>query len=191
MVLAEPLQIACQIARIFELLGIRYLVGGSLASSLHGIPRATHDIDIVAEIKECQVEDLAKQLKGTFYADADMIREAIQLYRSFNIIHLATMLKIDVFILKLDVFSQEQMARCHCYQVAEDPANTLYLSSAEDIIVHKLIWYQLGDEISQRQWNDVLGVLQIRHNELDYSYLEWAAKQQGILQLLRRAIAEA
>ncbi len=191
MILAEPLQITQHIAQVFESLGIRYLVGGSLASSLHGIPRATHDVDIVAEIALHHVPKLVKALESTYYVEAEVIREAIQYQRSFNLIHFATMFKIDVFILKTDAISQEQMHRRQQYQILENPADTLFLTSAEDIVIQKLAWYQLGGEISERQWADVLGVLQVQHHDLDYAYLERVAEQLRVSHLLQQAIVEA
>jgi hypothetical protein len=191
MILAEPLQITQHVAQVFESFGIRYLVGGSLASSLHGIPRATQDVDMVAEITEHHVAPLVKALESAFYVDGDMMREAIWHHRSFNIIHLTTMFKIDVFILKPDAISQKEMSRRQPYQVSDNLEERLFLSSAEDIIIHKLIWYQLGNEVSDRQWTDVLGVLQVRHPDLDYAYLERVAEQRNVLQLLRKAIVEA
>lgn len=191
MVLAEPLHSTQTVAHVFESLGIRYLIGGSLASSLHGIPRATHDVDLVAEITNRHIPDLVHALQSTFYVDAEMMREAIRYQRSFNLIHLETMFKIDIFILKPDAISQEEMARRQPYQLSEDPEETLFLTSAEDIILHKLVWYQLGGNVSERQWTDVLGVLQVRQQDLDYAYLERVAEQRNVLPLLQQVMAEA
>ena len=105
MMLSEPIQITSRIAKEFERLGIRYLVGGSLASSLHGIPRATHDVDIVADIGENNIPELVKALEAEFYIDAEMIREAVRMQSMFNIIHQETMFKIDIFVLKSDSVS--------------------------------------------------------------------------------------
>lgn len=191
MILAEPIRITHRIAQEFERLDIRYLVGGSLASSLHGIPRATHDADMVAEISYEHIPLLVNALESEFYIDAEMIRQAVQHRSSFNIIHLATMFKIAIFILKSDIASQEEMARREQYQVAENSQHMLFLASAEDVIVHKLYWYQLGGEVSERQWNDVLGVLQVRQNQLDRSYLEQAAQNRGVVTLLKQALKAA
>ena len=76
--LSEPLLVVARLARTFEDLAIRYVVGGSLASSLYGIPRATQDVDLVAEIELPHVEALTNSLAGEFYVDARMIRDAIQ-----------------------------------------------------------------------------------------------------------------
>ncbi len=191
MLLAEPIQITRRIAREFERLGTRYLVGGSLASSLHGIPRATHDVDMVAEITNDHIPELVRALEGEFYIDAEMVREAIQRQGSFNVIHLATMFKVDIFILKTDAVSQEEMSRREQYQLSEIPEQPLFLASAEDVIVHKLYWYQLSGGASERQWNDVLGVLQVQRDRLDRGYLERVAQQRGVSDLLERALKEA
>jgi len=102
MVLAEPVQITLQIVQVFDRLNFPYFVGGSLASSLHGVPRATQDVDIVTDIKIEHIPQFVKAFESEFYIDADMIRDAIQHRTSFNIIHLETMFKVDIFILKPD-----------------------------------------------------------------------------------------
>jgi hypothetical protein len=154
--LAEPIQITHRLAREFERLGIRYLIGGSLASSLHGIPRATHDAAMVADITYEHIPDLVNALETEFYIDAEMISEAIRHRSSFNVIHLATMFKVDIFILKADVASQEEMKRRGRYQISDTPDQRLFIASAEDVIVHKLYWYQLNGRVSERQWTDGL-----------------------------------
>ncbi|MCK6622706.1 MAG: hypothetical protein HUU32_18645 [Calditrichaceae bacterium] len=191
MLLAEPIQITRRIAREFERLGVRYLIGGSLASSLHGIPRATQDVDMVAEITNDHIPELVQELEGEFYIDAEMVREAIRRHSSFNVIHLATMFKVDIFILKTDAASQEEMNRREQYQLSEIPEQPLFLASAEDVIAHKLYWYQLSGGVSERQWNDVLGVLRVQQDRLDRSYLERVAQQRGVSDLLERALKEA
>ncbi len=98
--LSDPLLVVATLAHIFGDLRIRYLVGGSLASSVYGIPRATQDVDLVADVRLPHVEPLTTALRGEFYVDADMIREAIKNRASFNVIHLATMFKADVFIMR-------------------------------------------------------------------------------------------
>jgi hypothetical protein len=187
MILAEPLQVTQRIALEFDRLDIPYFIGGSLASSLHGIPRATHDVDIIADIMEKHITPLVQSLVSEFYIDADMIREAIRHLSSFNIIHLATMFKVDIFILKQDPASREEMERRKKYQVSENPPQTLFLASSEDIIIHKLYWYQLGGKVSERQWSDVLGVLQVQREYIDRDYLERAAHQVGVMDLLNQA----
>ena len=191
MILAEPLRITQCVTKVLEQLNIPYLVGGSLASSLHGIPRATQDVDIVANLEFHHIPLLVNALEAEFYIDADMIQEAIQQRSSFNVIHLETMFKIDIFVFQVDLASQEEMARREQYQVSDNPPQTLFLASAEDIILHKLYWFQLGGGVSERQWNDVLGVLQVRRDAFDYEYLRRWAQYREVSQLLEQALREA
>jgi hypothetical protein len=146
---------------------------------------------MVAEISYEHIPLLVNALESEFYIDAEMIRQAIQHRSSFNIIHLATMFKIEIFILKSDIASQEEMARREQYQVAENSQHMLFLASAEDVIVHKLYWYLLGGEVSEQQWKDVLGVLQVQQDQLNRAYLERAAQQRGVGTLLKQALKTA
>jgi hypothetical protein len=190
MLLTEPVQITQRIVQEFEDLKIRYYVGGSLASSLHGIPRATQDVDIIADIAFHHIPKLVSALEAEFYIEGDMIKGAIQRRKSFNLIHYETMFKVDIFIPKLDIAAQEEMERRQQYQVSDSPQQLLYLASAEDIILNKLKWFQMGGGVSERQWNDVLGVMQIQHTKLDRSYLERSAQQRGIADLLQKVFNE-
>ena len=190
MTLAEPLQITRRIAVFFEKLKIPYYVVGSLASSLHGIPRATADVDLMADIKEQHVQSLVNSLQSDFYVDEDRIRMAICDRSSFNVIHLSTMFKIDVFLSKNDDLSREEMSRREKYQVTEEKGQDLYLASAEDIILSKLQWYKEGGCVSERQWNDVKGVLRIVDKKLDFIYLRDRAKKRGLKSLLDEVLAQ-
>ena len=190
MTLANPIRITHLVAEIFEKLNIPYMVGGSLASSVYGIPRATQDIDIVADIKPVQVDSLVKAFEGEFYIDADMVQDAIKYRSSFNIIYLETMFKVDIFVLKNDLASQDEMNRRQPYQASEDSQSVFFVSSAEDIIIQKLHWFQLGGKTSERQWNDILGVFKVQTETLDYDYLLKRAKLKGVAELLEQAIKE-
>lgn len=108
---AEPTRVVAILARVFDALGIRYVVGGSFASSIYGVPRATQDVDLVADVRLAHADPITKALTDEFYVDADMIRDAVRRRASFNVIHLATMFKADVFVPKGDSWSQEEMAR--------------------------------------------------------------------------------
>jgi len=189
--LSEPVLVVAKLARVFDALGIRYVVGGSLASSIYGIPRATQDVDLVADIRLSHVDAIVSALQGEFYVDADMIRDAINRRASFNVIHLATMFKADVFIFQGDSWSREEMARARTEQLdlAEGKA-TIRFASPEDTLLHKMIWYKLGNQISDRQWGDILGVLKVQGEALDQEYLEHWAPLLDVLDLLLRARKE-
>ncbi len=167
MIVAEPLNITRIITKVFEDLKISYFIGGSLASSLYGIPRATQDVDIIADIKKEDVPVLVDNLKDQFYIDQDMIFDALHHKSSFNVIHLKTMFKVDVFILGRDDLAKEEIGRKDRYQLSDDPSDQIYLASAEDVLLHKLYWYKLGGYASERQWKDVIGILQVQSGRLD------------------------
>lgn len=190
--LSEPLVVVAKLARVFDDLQIRYLVGGSVASSLYGIPRATQDVDLVADIRPPHVPAITSALTGEFYIDADMIYEAIQARASFNVIHLATMFKADVFILKGDSWSREEMtrARAEAFDVPEGKVAVRF-ASPEDTLLHKLVWYKLGNQISDRQWGDILGVLKVQGDLLDREYLDRWAPVLDVADLLERARQQA
>jgi hypothetical protein len=186
--LAEPILVVARVAQAFDALGVSYVVGGSLASSVYGIPRATQDVDLVADLKEPDAERLVQLLSTDFYIDADMIREAIGRRASFNVIHLATMFKADVFVLKRDAWSREEMSRAREERLdGPDGPVTIRFASPEDTLLHKLVWYKLGNEISDRQWSDILGILKVQGALLDGAYLDRWAPLLDVASLLARA----
>jgi hypothetical protein len=173
-------------------LGVSYRVGGSVASSALGVPRSTLDADIVCDIAEPQVDDFVTRLRADYYVDAEMIRDAILRRSSFNVVHLATMMKVDVFVKKGDAFSRESFARVVQKPLDEDPAARSFdLTTPEDIILRKLEWYELGGHVSERQWKDAVGVLAVQKGALDDEYLAKWAKELGVDVLLARARKEA
>jgi len=186
--LSEPILVVARIVQAFDTLGVAYVVGGSLASSVYGVPRATQDVDLVADLKATDTEKLEQLLSGDFYVDADMIREAITKRASFNVIHLATMFKADVFIMKPDAWSREEMSRARQEQLdGPNGTVTIRFASPEDTLLHKLVWFRLGNELSDRQWSDILGVLKIQGERLDDEYLKRWASPLGVDDLLARA----
>ncbi len=181
-----------RVIHIFEKLSIPYYIGGSIASSIFGMARATMDVDIVADIDSHHIPLLKKYLENDYYIDEAMIKEAIRKKSSFNLIHLETVLKIDVFIYKDEPYQRNVFQRKLKDTLEEDSGDTaFYFSSPEDTIINKLIWYKLGGEVSERQWLDVIGVIKVQGNSLDKSYLkDWSQKIQ-ILGLLEKAFNES
>jgi hypothetical protein len=191
MTLAEPVKITILAVTTLDRLRIQYYVVGSLASSLYGIPRATAGADIIADIRQHHIQPFVQSLKNDFYVYEERIQVSVKERSSFNIIHLETMFKIDIFLSKNDPLSKEEMARREKYRVVEEKGKDLYIASAEDIILSKLHWYKSGGSISERQWTDVMGVLRILEKRLDFDYLKNRAKKRGILDLLTKAIKQA
>lgn len=189
MILAEPIEVTLALGRVLDVLGVPWLVGGSLASSLHGIPRATQDADIVADLHGVHVRPFVDAVEGEFYVSDDAVRDAVRRRATFNVIHLATMTKVDVFLLRREPLAVAEMERRRFYSL--DETRRLPVASPEDIILQKLDWYRKGDRISERQWRDVLGVLKIRGPALDRNYLIEQAVTSGLEELLEEALVAA
>lgn len=187
----ESTRITLLVTHALEQFEIPYAVGGSLASSLHGVMRSTLDADILADMRLEHIPALVGALSKEFYADDEMMKDAINHRSSFNLIHYETAFKVDIFIRKLRSFDQIQLARRKRSVIATDPEESVYVVSPEDIVLAKLEWYRMGGEVSDRQWRDILGVLKTRAGELDLGYLrEWAAELK-VPDLLDRALKEA
>jgi len=186
----EASRITLLVAHALEQIGVPYAVGGSLASSVHGIMRSTLDVDIVADMKLEHIQPLIAALSKEFYADDEMIKDAIEQHSSFNLIHYETAFKVDIFIRKLRTFDQMQLERRRPSVIATEPDQSVYVVSPEDIVLAKLEWYRMGGEVSDRQWRDILGVLKTRAGELDLAYLRKWANELKVSDLIERALNE-
>jgi hypothetical protein len=175
---SEPVAVTLRVTQALDTLRVPYAIGGSMASSAHGRIRTTMDVDIIADLKIEQVGPLTALLGDEFYADPQMMQAAIARRSSFNLIHLATMFKVDIFIIKDRSFDWQQIARRQP-RVLEPPDRIAYVTSPEDVILAKLEWYRLGGELSERQWRDIQGILDVQGERLDDAYLrEWASVLQ-------------
>jgi hypothetical protein len=173
--------------QVLDDLNIRYAIGGSLASSIHGQPRYTQDADIAVEPFPGKERSFALRFPSDeYYVDESMIRDAVIRRASFNILHLLTGFKIDVFVQKDRQFDRELLARSIKAPVFGESEGEFGLITAEDIILLKLEWYRLGGEISDRQWNDIIGVVKTQFDRLDGAYLDHWASEIGVKDLFDR-----
>jgi hypothetical protein len=180
----------CPVLDALEALGVRHYVGGSIASSAHGLARASIDADVVAELRPEHGTALVAALSGAYYLSEERVRDAIVRRASFNAIHLDSMVKVDVFISKGRPFDQRAMDRARSFPNREAGSRSLPLASAEDTVLAKLEWYRRGGEVSERQWGDILGVLRNSGQSLDLDYLETGAHELSVADLLARALKE-
>lgn len=179
----DPIAVALKVAAIFERLGLGYFAGGSLASSIHGEPRSTVDIDFVADLRPAHVAPVLSALGKDFYV--------LRFTTSFNAIHLATAVKVDVYVAGQDPFNAERLAHRERVQIWPEPPGELFVDTAEHIVLRKLEWYRRGDEVSDRQWRDAVGVLRVKQGKLDEARMDLWAERLGVTDLLQRAREEA
>lgn len=189
--LPEPISVTILVTKVFEELGIPYLIGGSLASTIYGMIRTTQDADIIADMKQSHVQPFMAALKTEFYIDEVMIVDSIRQNGSFNIIHRQTMFKVDVFIPHNSPFQQSQRIRAQKHVIYKQPEISAYFASPEDTILAKLEWFRKGNEASERQWRDIIGVLKVREGVLDLEYLRKWAIELKVSDLLEKAFKEA
>ncbi len=178
------------LASVLDRLGIAYVIGGSMASCVRGVVRATIDVDIVAAIARPNAERFARALGPEWYADADQMRAAIAAKRAFNVIHIPLGNKVDIFPATED-FHLSQLERATWASLPFLEGSAKYpVATAEDILLAKLQWYRDGGEVSERQWTDIQGILAV-NPDLDFAYARpWAARL-GVERLLDRALEEA
>lgn len=178
------------VADAFEALGVHYYLGGSVASSAHGIARASLDADIIAALEPHHVDPLTARLMSAYYIPVDRLRSAVAGRSSCNFIHLSTMFKIDVFVSKGRPFDRQAAERARLQAIDESPDfRSFPVATAEDTVLAKLEWFRLGGETSERQWWDIVGVLKVT-SDADHEYLRRWAASLGVGDLLARALAQ-
>ncbi len=185
----DVVDVALLVAGALERRGVAYFLGGSLASSLQGEPRATNDIDLVVDLSEADVGPFVAELGPDFDVDEVALRRAVREGRTWNIIHVPAVTKIDLFVRGGAPYDESEFRRRQRVEVR--PGRSLFVKSAEDTVLRKLLWYRSGGAVSDRQWRDVVQVLRQSRAVLDATYLdEWAARL-GLRDLLLRAREEA
>jgi hypothetical protein len=171
-------------------LGVRYCVGGSVASSFHGAARSTLDVDLAAELDDAAALSLIAALQNDYYVSEVAARDAVRRRSCFNLLHFATSYKIDIFVSRGREFDRQVQERAIVDVLGGTEALTARIASVEDIILIKLEWYRLGQETSERQWNDVKVVAKLHAARLDREYLIRGAVALGVSDLLSRLLAE-
>jgi len=179
-----------ELVSIFDELGLAYAVGGSLASSMYGEPRATHDVDLLIDLPAARLPALLKRLSGAFYVSEDAARRAIETNTSFNLIHLASGHKLDLFVAGTSPLDVLQLETSRHGPVLEG-APPVRVTAPAVIVLRKLSWYRSGGETSQRQWRDVVGILRVQGPALFLDEVRELADELDLSDLLDRAIEEA
>jgi hypothetical protein len=188
---SEKSEVVLKVIAALESLGITYLIGGSFASSVYGMPRMTNDADLVVQVKRQDIRDLFQALEPDFYVDERSMSRAVDTGRHFNVIHSGTQFKVDIFTPREGGFATHQLERRQQRQFGRAPESRAYFASPEDTVLAKLEWYRRGNEISERQWLDITEVLKVQRGRLDLNYLRHWADQLKVSDLLEEALLEA
>lgn len=166
---AGPLR---EIKLLLEAAEIPYMIVGSFASTVHGEPRTTQDLDIVIDPTSATLEHLLAHIdKDAFYVDPDTARDALRRRAMFNIIDTRNAWKIDLVVRKDRPFSHEELARRSEQDILGVVVPT---ATAEDTVIAKLEWSKQG--ASDRQLRDVSGILRVGGDNIDRAYIaRWVA----------------
>jgi hypothetical protein len=182
----NAIDIALKVARALTAVDAEYFLGGSLASSLQGEPRATNDIDFVIALPIGKVGELAAALGGDFEVDTDTLRDAILRASCANAFYLPVVTKIDFFGRGYEPFDESEFSRRRTTIVTAG-GDSLVVKAPEDTVLRKLLWFREGGEVSEKQWRDIVSVLQISGDKMDQTYLAAWGTRLHLSELLERA----
>ncbi len=188
---ADPIQALARVIDALDARGILYAIGGSFASSTHGEPRSSVDYDILTQLGAGDVAPLVEALQAEFYVSEAAASDAVARRSSFNVIHLATHMKVDLFVCGNSALDAEQMRRRQASELAPGSGRMVFVTSPEDIVLRKLDWFRRGGGVSDRQWRDVLGVLKVQGARLDREHMTRIAVAADLSDLLDKALREA
>jgi hypothetical protein len=187
----SPIDVLQIVTANLEQLNLPYMIAGSFASTVYGVPRFTQDADIVVRLSSLNISDVMKTFSSGFYIDRAQIERAVQSGSSFNIIHFESAFKVDLFVAAKDEFEQQALSRRVRTTIKTESQYAPYFQTAEDTILSKLDWFRKGGRVSNQQWRDVLGILKVQEGRLDLAYMhKWAGELQ-LADLLKEALRDA
>jgi hypothetical protein len=187
----DPGEIARILHSVFESLNIRYYITGGVCAIAYGDPRTTRDLDVVVQVERTEITPMITQLEAAgFYCPPGAV-EDIQIGRArvLSVTHMQMVLNADIVLNADSEFDRSKMARRRLEAIGLDASEQFWLASPEDVMLAKLLWGRQSQ--SEKQWRDVLGVLKVQGDTLDFDYLKSWAAQLDLSELLERAIAEA
>ncbi len=182
----NPFVAICDLATLFKELEVRYLVGGSVASSLFGRFRTTNDVDFLIDISDKQLKKFSNLGKEKFIIDAVALEKNLLVGKSYNIIHESTFIKIDFFPSQ-SPFHKEQLKRAKVIHPESSPC-AFRVASPEDILLAKLLWAKKGGFSSERQWEDLEGIVAVTGDSLDKEYLYKWAEELKVKEKLKKLL---
>ncbi|MEP0872861.1 hypothetical protein NDA01_23885 [Trichocoleus desertorum AS-A10] len=187
----DPSEIARLLHPIFEQLRIPYYITGGVAASMYGDPRTTRDMDLVVEARREDIFQLAEALgQAGFYCPPGAVEEIAEgRGQTLSVTHMEQLLNADLVLNANTNFDRSKMARRRLEAIDEAELLQVWVIAPEDLILAKLLWGR-GNQ-SEKQWRDVLGVLKVQVDTLNYAYLAEWAEQLAISEMLQQALIEA
>lgn len=167
-----------------ESAGLTYAITGSIASNYWGIPRATHDLDVVVVLQPDQVPQVIAAFPDPYYLSDLAIQDAVSTGSMFNVIDTMTGFKVDFWVFKGDPFNQSMINRRRREEVL--PGRPAFVGSPEDVLLHKLLWSKITP--SERQLGDAAGIVEVQQGKLDLPYMRHWAAQQSTSDLLEEVL---
>jgi hypothetical protein len=162
-----------------------YAITGSIASNYWGIPRFTHDLDVLVVIDAAQARQIIHAFPTPpFYGSVDAALDAVATRSMFNVIDPESAMKVDLWISKNDPFSRSMLDRRKRVLIHE--GREAFMATPEDVLLHKLVWHTITP--SERQLGDAAGIVQVRGSNLDLDYMRRWAALQGTSQLLEEVL---
>lgn len=177
------------VTEVFRSLGVRHYVGGSVASSFHGAIRSTMDVDLVCDLHASQVSSFVTSFGDDFYVSRSAVEDAVRRRCCFNLIHLPTAYKVDVFVSRGRPFDMQAMDRATVEVLGAGGRMAAPIATAEDSIVSKLEWFRLTNETSERQWEDVTKIVAVLGDSLDVGHMRRMAASIGVGDLLEKLLS--
>ncbi len=147
------------------------------------------DIDIAVRMEADRVVDFVDAVRGDYYVDESMVRDAVLRHGSFNLIQSTSGMKIDLFALGDDALDVRQLTRRESVEV--DVGVSIWVGAADDQVLRKLRWFRMGGEVSERQWRDVVAILRVQGERISVPELLAAAGPLGLADLVERAVFDA
>lgn len=180
----------------FDELHVPYYLGGSIASSLHGMQHMAQDIDLIVDLPEQSLPSLLPLFQQHYVFDGNMAFQTAREQASFSLVHLNSLMKIDLVFTNMDEFnvSMRQLITRH---ILDEQRSPLPIASAYEMILFKLQRYQEKERShangmhDDAEWNDILGMLKVQGTALNLTFLERWSKKLCILDALRKALIDA
>jgi hypothetical protein len=183
----DSITLAATIHKILTQLNLPYYVTGGVAAIAYGEPRTTLDLDVVVYVDRDNFSRLITQLENDDFYVAGINDVVIGQMSVLQITQMATISRSDIILTTDDVYEQLKLSRRQIYSLPD--GTEIYVASAEDIILSKLVWGQSSK--SDKQWRDVLGILKTQRERLDFDYLNDWSQQLSVDNELTRAKRES